>query len=152
MIYLRSLLAATVMAAALAACSDDNSRDTIGRAEEAFDLHNYTAAQSICDSLISGSNFSDLTVDELCRLTILTSRLAEQTDEESNIALAARCMQSALRRQPDSVLYFIQSLPADEQSTTLLIQQLTRSLDRDTTATAVIDIHDDVDPDHSDNL
>ncbi len=142
MISIRSLLTAVAMAAVLGACTDDNSRDTIGRAEEAFDLHDYTAAQNICDSLISGQQFDKLTVDELCRLTILTSRLAEQSDEESNIALAARCMQSALRRQPDSVLHFIQSLPADEQSTTLLIQQLTRSLDRDTTDTAVIDIHD----------
>lgn len=147
MISLRPLLAAAVMTAAIAACSDDLSRDTIGRAEEAFNLHNYTAAQNICDSLISGPHFADLTVDELCRLTILTSRLAEQSDEESNFALAARCMQSALRRQPDSVLHFIQSLPADEQSTTLLIQQLTRSLDRDTTDATIVDIHDDELPD-----
>lgn len=143
MISLRTLLAAAVVATAFAACTDDSSReDTIGRAEDAFELRNYAAAQIICDSLISGRQFADLSVDQLCRLSILTARLAEQTDEESNMALAARCMQSALQRHPDSVLLFIQSLPADQQSSSQLIRQLTRSLDRDTADTALIDIHD----------
>lgn len=112
----------------LFACTG-NSLSPVEQAEEEFASGRYGAAQSMCDSLILGSEFSSLTVDELCRLSILTSQLADLSDDDANMALATRCMQAALQREPDSVLAFVHSLPADMQSSTLFIRQLTRTID-----------------------
>ena len=125
---LNHIIAAAIAAAVISSCGQigDYSVET---AENEFQAGRYESAQTLCDSLILGQQFSDLSIDELCRLSMLTSRLADLCDEETNMALAARCMQAALQREPDSVLIFVHSLPADEQSRTLFIRQLTRTVD-----------------------
>lgn len=124
----KHIITAVITAAVISSCGriDDYSVET---AENEFQAGRYGSAQTLCDSLILGQRFNDLSIDELCRLSMLTSRLADLCDEESNMALAARCMQAALQREPDSVLIFVHDLPADEQSRSLFIRQLTRTVD-----------------------
>lgn len=125
---LKHIIASAIVAAVISSCGQigDYSVET---AESEFQAGRYESAQVLCDSLILGQRFNDLSIDELCRLSMLTSRLADLSDEEANMALAARCMQAALQREPDSVLIFVHSLPVDEQSRTLFIRQLTRTVD-----------------------
>lgn len=117
-----------------------NSYNSVASAEEEFEAGRLSSAQSLCDSLILGPAFYNLSVDELCRLSMLTSRLADTKDEDTNLALAARCMQAALQREPDSVLIFVHSLSADEQSRTLFIRQLARTMDPSCEPEALHDI------------
>lgn len=122
------MLAAAMAAVALTSCGN-HAYNSVAVAEDEFEAGRLASAQSMCDSLILGPAFKDLSVDELCRLSMLTSRLADSKDEDSNLALAARCMQAALQREPDSVLIFVHSLSADEQSRSLFIRQLVRTVD-----------------------
>lgn len=117
-----------VLAILVAACSGD-TRDTVSLAEQDYNDGRYEAAVRVCDSLILGQSFPSLSVDELCRLSVLMVKLADHSDEENNFALAARCMRAALERNPDSVAEFVQTLPVDEQSQSVLIQQLITAID-----------------------
>ena len=118
-----------IFAASIVLTSCDNQGDlSVATAEDEYSSGRLQTAQAICDSLVLGSRFSDLSVDELCRLSLLTSRIAEQTDEDTNMALAAKCMQAAMNRNADSVMTFVHSLPADEQSRTLFVRQITQMI------------------------
>lgn len=135
-----AVVAISVIAGTFAACSDSHSdRDPVARAETFLDEGRYNAAQSLCDSLIIGDSYCNLSVDDLCRLSLVFVRLSEQANEEANYAFAAKSMQAAVRRDADSVEVFIENLPVDERSQTLVLRQLSNQLDN----AAQQDIHDD---------
>lgn len=125
---LRKSLCALFSVIMLSSCGGIGG-DSVEAAEEEYASGHIEAAQAICDSLVLGSDFAGLSVNELCRLSVLTSRLAEHDNEDVNMALAAKCMQAAMLQNADSVLAFVHSLPADEQSRTLFVRQLTRMID-----------------------
>lgn len=118
----------TLTLALLAACSG-GIENTVDRAENDFINKRYEASQTICHNLAGSEEFDALSVNDLCRLSTLLVRLAEHSDEESNMALAAHCMQSAIDRSPDSVLIYLRSQPVDRLSETILLQQLSRAAD-----------------------
>lgn len=111
-----------------AACGDVGG-NSVDMAERDFAEHRYASARQICDSLILGESFPTLSVNDLCRLSVLMVKLADHSDEEANFALAAKCMQLAMERDADSVADFVQTLPIDEQSQSVLIQQLTTAIE-----------------------
>lgn len=126
--FLKTFAFVAVTAAMMTACGRKTDI-SVSAAEDQYDSGRYAVAQTMCDSLILGEDFDALTVDELCRLSMLASRLADRSDEEANMALAARCMQAAIDREPDSVLLFVQSLTLDDQPRSLFIRQLTHTVD-----------------------
>ena len=80
-----AVVAISMIAGTFAACSDSHSdRDPVTRAETFLDEGRYNAAQSLCDSLIIGDSYCNLSVDDLCRLSLVFVRLSEQADEEAN--------------------------------------------------------------------
>lgn len=124
--FLKIFVQLLLLACGLYSCGN-NPRPTVEAAEQEYDAGDFAVAQTICDSLTCGDNINALSVDELCRLSMLASRLADHNDEETNMAMSARCMQAAIDRQPDSVEIFIQSLEADDQPRSLFIRQLTHT-------------------------
>ena len=122
------IICAAVCVVMMSSCGGSDSV-SVAMAEAEFVAGRHESAGVICDSLIQGPAFADLSVDELCRLSVLMSQLAEYEDEEANMALAAKCMQAAMLQNADSVMSFVHSLPADEQSRTLFLRQLTRMID-----------------------
>lgn len=131
---MRLLLTAAMTAMALSfttlSCNNETA-DPLSQAESDYEMGLYSSAQSVCDGLIASDEFERLSVNELCRLSVLMVKLADHSDESSNMAYASRCMQAALKMQSDSVIEYVRTLPVDEQSLTILLQQLSRSLDRD---------------------
>lgn len=107
------------------------SDDIVTIAEEELAAGRVESAQALCDSIVAGPQFDRLSVAQLCRLSLLASHLAEVSDEVSDLALASNCMRVAMQRDPDSVLVFVHSLPADDQSRSLFIRQLSGTLDPD---------------------
>lgn len=124
-------IAKTIFALSLAltACTGE-IHDPVTSAENDFEAGMFESAKSICDSLVSSDRLDGLSVDELCRISVLMVKLAEHGDEEANMAMATRCMQAALSRDADSVFSFVHTLPVDQQSQTVLIQQLSNSIDQ----------------------
>lgn len=112
-------------------------------AEADFDNGHIESAKSICDEIIADGNAEQMSVDRLCRLSVLLVKLADHGDEESYIALAARSMKTALARDADSVRIFVRNLPVDQQAQTVMLQQLTDAIDR-----PVKDLTDSIDTNH----
>lgn len=113
--------------AVLATSCGGNASDRLSLAESEFEAGRYESAQSLTDELVNGDDADTVNVGRLCRLFLLSARLAEHQDEESNLATAIRCMQSAMRRDSDSVAAFIEALTAEDRTRSVLVSQLMRA-------------------------
>lgn len=105
------------------ACSyAEPDRTPVEHVELAIDNGRYATAQELCDSLILGPSFGNLSVNELCRLSLAFMRLSENTsNEEANTAFAARSLQAAIERDSDSTIIFLNSVPVEDQARLALI-------------------------------
>ncbi|MDE6464923.1 MAG: hypothetical protein K2L16_09895 [Muribaculaceae bacterium] len=124
---MKNILTTILIAAALTACTDAGKTPVseLGRAQEAYEEGRYARSQAICDSLIIGSEFSDLNVDELCRLSMLFMRLGENAgDEEVNTALATRCLSAAFMRDSDSTATVIRLMPSEDRARIMILSAL----------------------------
>ena len=103
--------------ASLVSCGGDSVSDSVGYAEEAFNDGRFAKAQALCDSLVLGNSFSELSIDQLCRLSLLFAKLGENgADDEANTAFAAYSLRRALTLDKDSVSIFTHSLSMDDQA------------------------------------
>lgn len=92
-------------------------RDPLGEAESEFNAGNYASAQQLCDSLLLGESLTALSVDQLCRLTLLFMRLGDSAgDIDANTAFAARTLKAAVDRNADSTLIFLNSIPLEDKA------------------------------------
>ncbi len=122
--FLISISSAALLAACLLqGCDTDRARRSpLENAEIDFANGHYAGAQQLCDSLILGSGFNKLNVNELCRLSLLFMRLAENHgDEEANTALAARSLEAAMTRNADSTIMYLGQAPVEDQARLALI-------------------------------
>ncbi len=111
-----------------ASCSGSNEVSPVDDAELAFENGDYPEAQEICDSLVLSPESADLSIDRLCRLSLLLIRLSENYgNEESNIALAARSLQIADERYADSVDIFAESLPVEDRGRLSLLRAISEA-------------------------
>lgn len=104
---------------------DDTKAAPIEIAEKAFADGRYAKAQSIADSIMLGPSFADLDVAQLCRLSMLLTRLGESsTDEEVNTAMAARALEAASALDSDSTASFIRNVPLDDRARVAIVTAL----------------------------
>ena len=111
-------------AAMLFSCngSKELQESALDKAESAYNNERYAKAQGICDSLVIGKSFSTLDTWDLCRLSLLLMRLAENAGEpETNTAFAARCMRAAVERDSDSTRIYVQAMPTEDQARIMLL-------------------------------
>lgn len=112
-----SILILAAIAACLVSCGGGTPSDPLESAEEAFNDSRFAKAQALCDSLVLGDSFSGLSVDQLCRLSLLLAKLGENgADDEANTAFAAYSLRRALTLNKDSVNIFTHSLSMDDQA------------------------------------
>lgn len=90
-------------------------------AEQEYLQGRYTAAQKLADS-ISAGDMNSLSVEDLCRLSLLYVRLGERSDEESNMAGATRALDAAAMRDNDSTMAFIESLSVEDRAGLKLVE------------------------------
>lgn len=124
------------------ACSDSGS-DRLDIAESEIDAGRYASAQSLFDELLSESDADSLSVARLCRMSLLCARLAEHNDAESNLANATDLMQSAMRRDSDSVTIFVESLSIEDRTRSAMVSQLMHAIDHP--ADSIVEIDIDID-------
>jgi len=126
------VLLTLALAAAATACTEHrNSTPSLESAELAYANGRYGGAQAICDSIILGREFGTLNTQELCRLSLLFVRLAENYgNEEANTAFAARTLHAASMKAPDSMAAFLSNVPVEDQARLALISALNEGLNR----------------------
>ena len=131
-----------------AGCSNSQSTpaDTLHDAEEAFAHRQFSKAQHILSSLADSPDFNAMSVDELCRMSLLCMRLGEaQPDsDEADIALAARVYITALRRNSDSAVAFINAVDIDDRGRAAILRALAAANHPDSLAFVVDEYTDSI--------
>ncbi|MDE6196370.1 MAG: hypothetical protein K2F91_00715 [Muribaculaceae bacterium] len=99
------------------------------QAEHAVANGRYAVAQELCDSMILGDRFGSMSVEELCRLSLVFMRLSENntSGEEANTAFAARSLQAAIAADADSALLFLKNVPVEDQARAALITAISEA-------------------------
>lgn len=115
------------MIVALNSCaggSFDENDFSISMAEAAFADNDTEFAQKICDTIYSGEEFKELNTELRCRLALLLYRIGDTKSDEARMAMAAKCMQSAIEAHRDSVEAYINSCAIEDRSQLILIGKL----------------------------
>ncbi|MCM1519766.1 MAG: hypothetical protein NC098_03170 [Lachnoclostridium sp.] len=120
------LTAAFAFAAALTACStsDHAVNDRIAEAEAALNAGDFVKAQSLSET-VSG-DLSSLTVRQLCRLSLLYIKIGENTENEDDIDLAARCYREAFELDTDSAVLIYAECPVQDITYVMTLTALVR--------------------------
>lgn len=120
---------AVFAAAILQSCGKTDTPSPLEAAESALETGNYRQAQALCDNLAESESFDALSVSQLCRLSLIFARLAEEThgNEDANTASAARSLDAAFVIDPDSVHIFLSQASAEDRGRLALINAITES-------------------------
>lgn len=101
---------------ALASCAktDTSAPAAIDRAERACEAEQYGLAQNVCDSILSDCPYDSLSIRDLCRLSLVLMRLADNSqNDQANTVAAARCFHTAVARNQDSTAMVVNSMPPE---------------------------------------
>lgn len=125
------ILTAGLLIASVACTRPRDPLSALESAELAYANGRYSGAQKLCDSLVLGNKFTTLNTQQLCRLSLLLVRLAENYgNEEANTVFAARTLQAASQKAPDSMVAFLSNVPVEDQARLALISAINEGLNR----------------------
>lgn len=113
-------------AAALQSCiKNGDNISPIETAEVAYANGNYVDAQELCNDLSGDETTARMSVEELCRLSLLLVHLSEVNGEDDdNAATAARLMETAINRSADSTAIFLANAPVEDRAALALISAI----------------------------
>ncbi|MDE6436049.1 MAG: hypothetical protein K2K69_00875 [Muribaculaceae bacterium] len=120
-----ALVATAILIVAASSCASEKTynSDRLMMAEEAIDAGRNTSAQKMADDLMADS--AAMSVDDLCRLSVLFMRLSDVgTEQEANTAYAARALALAYQRDPDSTRAVIARSPIDVRAAMTLLSAI----------------------------
>lgn len=112
----------------LVACVQMSVKETIHAVEQMQVAKDYNRAKDVVDELLAEDK-KQLNATEYCRISIIYMKLAEVNDEDENIALATLCYRNAFESDPDSAVFFYDTLPIDEVAYAEMLRALVESLD-----------------------
>lgn len=125
------ILTIGLLAATVACTRPRDPLSALESAELAYANGRYAGAQKLCDSLVISNKYTTLNTQQLCRLSLLLVRLAENYgNEESNTVFAARTLQAASDKAPDSMAAFLSNVPVEDQARLALISAISDGLNR----------------------
>ncbi|MCM1449371.1 MAG: hypothetical protein NC082_03440 [Clostridiales bacterium] len=123
-----TLVAAVMLCAVAGGCRDTYSAsDNITTAEHAINIKDYDLARSICETFNTDSTTA-LTINDLCRLSIIYMKLSDVENTEINTATATQCYRSAMKADSDSATLYYDNLPIDEARHVEIMSQIDRIL------------------------
>ena len=75
-----------------------------------------------------GSSFSTMNATQLCRLSLLYTRLGDRsTEDDANTAMATRALEAAFALDSDSTASFLNNVPVDDRARIVIINALTNA-------------------------
>ncbi len=123
------------------ACTPSRPADDLSVAEAALEHHNYGVALDICQQTASG-DVDKLSVNDLCRLSLLFMKLSDLKDLEDNAVVATDFYRKAFALNEDSAKVFYDNIPIEDARYVELMSQLQRILDHPRQVTDSIFIPD----------
>ena len=118
-----------IMTVTLSACGESSIDRSIDAAENSLTNHDYGEAMDICNRIAERDSMNSLTVNQLCRLSMVYMQLSENRDEDVNVAMATRCFHLAVEHDADSATLFYNNIPVDNQHWVHFLNALNKVLD-----------------------
>ncbi|MBJ2183885.1 MAG: hypothetical protein JFR38_05145 [Muribaculaceae bacterium] len=132
---MRRLLPFALAATALCGCSNAPAPERIDDAEQSLRDGDMEAARRGVENV----DTAELSAAELCRMAVVYAAVGEDNSgNEGDIGMAARCMRRALAKDSAAVDSFIRTMPPDQRPLMSLAVQL---------CSRPADIHDFEEPD-----
>lgn len=113
---------------ALCSCGSPSPGETVDMAYDAIDCGDYSRARELCDALALGADSASLGVEDLGRLSLVYMHLADFSDEDVNMAMAARCFNMSERISADSTAAFYQDVAPEQTRHAMTLLSLMRGL------------------------
>jgi len=108
-----------------AACSGSPAAERIGAAEQSLETGDIDAARRAAEHVIAADDTASLSAADLCRLAMVYAAVAEDKNgNETDVAMAARCLRRALAKDSAAVDSFIHAMPVDQRPLMTLAVQL----------------------------
>lgn len=118
-----------ILAFVVSSCGGSSIDGSIEAAENSLANNDYSEATSICNRIAERDSMNDLTVNQLCRLSMIYMQLSENRDEDVNVAMATRCFHLAMEHDADSASSFYNNIPVDNQHWVHFLNALNKVLD-----------------------
>lgn len=112
----------------LSACSSGVDTSEVAEIELMIAAKDYESAQSMCDEILEDDELKEIGLQDLCRLSICYVKLADNQQQEDNMAKATKCYKTATEMNADSVAAFINELPIEDEQYVMLLKNLTGSI------------------------
>ncbi len=113
----------------LMACSESVDTNKVSAIEQFIADKNYESAQDICDDIADDADLKEISINELCRLSLAYAKLAEKSKEDANMAMATKCYREALSMNADSVAIFFAEIPVDDVQFGEMLKALSGAID-----------------------
>lgn len=110
-------------------CGFDNVDQNIEAAEFSLSNNDFGEASEICYKIAARDSLNDLTTSQLCRLSIIYMRLAENRDEDVNVAMATRCFHMAMEQDSLEASGLYNDMPIDDQHWIHFLTEMNKVLD-----------------------
>ena len=122
----------TPAALLLAACAGTPAAERIGAAEMRLEAGDLDAARRGAEHAIAAHDTAHLTAGELCRLALVYATVGDDNSgNEADVAMAARCIRRALAKDSAAVDSFIHAMPVEQRPLMTLAVQLCRTASAD---------------------
>lgn len=132
---LTQLLILGIIAIAVAACNGNSiigSKPTVADAEAAYNATHFSHAQEIVNEIATEAALKDMSVNELCRLSLLIMQLSEvQGEDLGNMAYAVSALDAAISRNADSTAAFIQQIAMADRARVALLSAISNAYHAD---------------------
>lgn len=124
-----------IIAIAATACSGNSiigSKPSVADAEAAYNATHFQQAQEIVNEIATEDALNNMSVNELCRISLLIMQLSEvQGEDLDNMAYAVSALDAAISRNPDSTAAFIQQIAMADRARVALLSAISNAYHAD---------------------
>lgn len=126
---MKKLFSILIAMLTLTACSESVDTNKVSAIEQFIDDKNYESAQDICDDIADNANLKEISINDLCRLSLAYAKLAEKSKEDANMAMATKCYREAVSINADSAAAFFAEIPVEDMQFSEMLKTLSGAID-----------------------
>lgn len=126
---MRSLLFLFITILIFPACSTKSDDSSINNIEYLIEQQDFNSAQKLCNNITQEKSLDEITLNNLCRLSVAYMKLSEYINHEENIAMATKCYHIANDINSDSVTHYFSELSIEDTHHEIMLKTLSESID-----------------------
>lgn len=125
----RHIILTALVALALGACGHSGAGVRLDAAEVSLSRGDADDARRGVELLMNSADTASMTAEEMCRAALVYAALADDrvNGSETDAALAARCIATAMQLDPATVDSLMQALPVEQRAQLAMVRQLSET-------------------------